>query len=41
VRHAVFGWEGWSDVLRLGALVLFGLLMWRVAIYAMQRKLVT
>jgi lipooligosaccharide transport system permease protein len=41
VRNAVFGWEGWSDVARLGALVLFGLLMWRVAIYAMQRKLVT
>jgi lipooligosaccharide transport system permease protein len=41
VRHAVFGWEGWTDLARLGALVLFGLLMWRVAIYAMQRKLVT
>jgi lipooligosaccharide transport system permease protein len=41
VRNAVFGWEGWSDLARLGALVLFGLAMWRVAIYAMQRKLVT
>jgi lipooligosaccharide transport system permease protein len=41
VRHAVFGWEGWTDLLRLGALVLFGVAMWRVAIYAMQRKLVT
>jgi len=41
VRHAVFGFHGWSDVARLGALVLFGLLMWRLAIYAMQRKLVT
>ena len=41
VRSAVFGWEGWVDLVRLGALVLFGLLMWRVAIYAMQRKLVT
>jgi len=41
VRSAVFGWEGWVDLARLGALVLFGLLMWRVAIYAMQRKLVT
>jgi lipooligosaccharide transport system permease protein len=40
VRHAVFGWEGWTDLARVGALVLFGLLMWRVAIYAMQRKLV-
>src|SRR5688572_15282729 len=25
VRHAVFGWEGWTDLARLGALVLFGL----------------
>ena len=41
VRSAVFGWEGWVDLARLGALVLFGVLMWRVAIYAMQRKLIT
>jgi lipooligosaccharide transport system permease protein len=40
VRHAAFGWEGWSDVARLGALVAFGLLTWRVAIYAMTRKLI-
>jgi lipooligosaccharide transport system permease protein len=41
VRHAVFGWEGWTDLARFGALILFGLLMWRVAIHAMTRKLVT
>jgi lipooligosaccharide transport system permease protein len=40
VRSAVFGWDGWEDLARFGALVLFGLLMWRVAIHAMQRKLV-
>jgi lipooligosaccharide transport system permease protein len=40
VRHAAFGWEGWTDIARLGALVAFGLVMWRIAIYAMARKLV-
>jgi lipooligosaccharide transport system permease protein len=40
VRHAAFGWEGWTDLARLGAIVAFGLLLWRVAIFAMTRKLV-
>ena len=40
VRHAVFGFEGWTDLLRLGFLVAFGLAMWRLAIRAMTRKLV-
>jgi lipooligosaccharide transport system permease protein len=40
VRHAAFGWDGWTDVGRLGALVAFGLVMWRLAIRAMVRKLV-
>jgi lipooligosaccharide transport system permease protein len=40
VRHAVFGFEGWEDVARVGVLVAFGLLMWRVAIHAMTRKLI-
>jgi lipooligosaccharide transport system permease protein len=40
VRSAVFGWEGWVDLARLGALLLFGLVMWRIAIHAMVRKLV-
>jgi lipooligosaccharide transport system permease protein len=40
VRHAAFGWEGWTDVLRVGALVVFGLAMWRIAIRAMTQKLV-
>src|ERR687894_2498481 len=37
VRHAAFGWAGWTDLLRLGGLVLFGLLLWRIAILAMTR----
>jgi lipooligosaccharide transport system permease protein len=41
VRDAVlFGWDGWVDVARLGYLALFGILMWRIAIYAMERKLI-
>jgi lipooligosaccharide transport system permease protein len=40
VRHAAFGSDGWADVARLGALVGFGLIMWRVAIQAMTRKLI-
>jgi lipooligosaccharide transport system permease protein len=40
VRHAAFGWEGWTDLVRLGALVLFGLILWRIAIVAMTRKLI-
>jgi lipooligosaccharide transport system permease protein len=40
VRHAAFGFEGWSDLARVGAIVLFGLAMWRAAIYAMTRKLI-
>lgn len=40
VRHAAFGFEPW-DAGRLGVLVLFGLAIWRLAIYAMRRKLVS
>jgi lipooligosaccharide transport system permease protein len=40
VRNAAFGWEGWTDLARVGALLAFGLLTWRVAIYAMTRKLI-
>ena len=40
VRHAAFGWEGWTDLARVGALVAFGLVMWRLAIFAMTRKLI-
>jgi lipooligosaccharide transport system permease protein len=40
VRHAVFGFEGWTDLLRVGVLVIFGLVLWRIAIHAMERKLI-
>ena len=40
VRDAVFGFAGWVDLARYGALVLFGLIMWRIAIHAMEQKLV-
>ena len=40
VRHAAFGFEGWSDVVSVGVLVVFGLAMWRLAIRAMTRKLI-
>jgi lipooligosaccharide transport system permease protein len=40
VRHAAFGADGWTDLARVGALLLFGLVMWRIAIHAMTRKLV-
>jgi lipooligosaccharide transport system permease protein len=40
VRAAVlYGFE-WSDVLRVAGLVLFALVMWRIAIKAMTRKLI-
>jgi lipooligosaccharide transport system permease protein len=40
VRHAAFGWEGWPDAASVAVLLAFGLVMWRVAIYAMERKLI-
>jgi lipooligosaccharide transport system permease protein len=40
VRHAAFGFHASTDVLRVGVIVVFGLLMWRLAIWAMERKLI-
>jgi hypothetical protein len=41
IRDAViYGWNGWVDFLRLGALIVFGILMWRIAIHAMTQKLI-
>ena len=40
VRGAAFGFDGWVDLARLGVLVVFGLIMWRIAIHAMTRKLI-
>ena len=40
VRHAAFGFVGWHDLARVGALVLWALVIWRIAIRAMERKLI-
>jgi len=40
VRHAVFGLQGWADIGHLAFLVIFALVMWRLAIRFMQRKLI-
>ena len=40
VRDAAFGFQGWEDLARVGALVLFGGITWRIAIRAMTRKLI-
>jgi lipooligosaccharide transport system permease protein len=40
VRHAAFGFEGWEDLWNVTALVVFGLIMWRIAVFAMNRKLI-
>jgi len=39
VRHAAFGFDAW-DPLRAAVLVIWGLALWRLAIHAMERKLV-
>ncbi len=41
VRHAAFGWHASADAAHYGALLLFALVAWRVAINRMERKLVT
>jgi lipooligosaccharide transport system permease protein len=40
VRHAVFGLEGWEDLVSLGVLIAWGLFLWRLAIHAMTQKLI-
>jgi lipooligosaccharide transport system permease protein len=40
VRGAAFGFDGWTDLARVGFLLAFGLVMWRIAIRAMTQKLV-
>jgi lipooligosaccharide transport system permease protein len=40
VRHAVFGFEA-VDLFHLGAILVFGLVMWRLAIARMERRLIT
>ena len=40
VRDVVFGFWGWADLYHVAVIVAFGLLMWRLAIFAMERKLI-
>jgi lipooligosaccharide transport system permease protein len=40
VRHAVFGFVGWSDVGHLAFLVGFALVSWRLAVRFMERRLI-
>jgi lipooligosaccharide transport system permease protein len=40
VRHAAFGWHGWVDVGHVAVIAVFGLVMWRLAIWRMTIKLV-
>ena len=40
VRDAVFLNLSWVDLLRAGYLALFALVLWRIAIHAMERKLI-
>jgi lipooligosaccharide transport system permease protein len=40
VRHAAFGFEPGTDVLRFAALIAFGLVMWRIAIWRMTIRLI-
>jgi lipooligosaccharide transport system permease protein len=40
VRDAVFGWQGWADVVHVAVLLGFGLLTWRLAVWGMTKKLI-
>jgi lipooligosaccharide transport system permease protein len=40
VRHAAFGFDLWPDLAHLAVLVVYAIGTWRVAIFAMQRKLI-
>jgi lipooligosaccharide transport system permease protein len=40
VRDAAFGFQGWADVAHLAYIVAFGLLMWRLAAWRMEKKLI-
>jgi len=40
VRHAVFGFHALSDLGSWAFLIAFGLVLWRIAIHAMERKLI-
>jgi lipooligosaccharide transport system permease protein len=41
VRGAAFGFDGWHDVARFAALIVFALVMWRLAIRQSTKRLIT
>jgi lipooligosaccharide transport system permease protein len=41
VRHAAFGWQLGPDLGHLGALLVFAFATWRIAVFAITRKLIT
>src|SRR4051794_18250319 len=40
VRHSVFGFKGWVDIWHLLFLVVFAVVMWRLAVHRMERRLI-
>ena len=40
VRHAAFGWRAGYDLYHLAAIAVFGLVVWRLAIWRMEKRLV-
>jgi lipooligosaccharide transport system permease protein len=40
VRQAAFGWQGWADVAHVAAILVLGVIMWRLAIRRMAIRLV-
>ena len=40
VRHAAFGWAGWADAGHVAAILGFGLVMWRLAIWRTEKRLI-
>jgi lipooligosaccharide transport system permease protein len=41
VRHAAFGFQGWVDLGHVAFLLAFAMLMWRLAIWRMEKRLVS
>ena len=40
VRHAAFGWQAGPDLVHAAVIAAFGLLVWRLAIWRMERRLI-
>jgi lipooligosaccharide transport system permease protein len=40
VRGAAFGWDGWSALWNVAAILIFGVVMWRLAIWRTEKRLV-